>query len=371
MNLVQFETGLNFYGVAIADEVSAMLAYWDNDLVCRYANAAYVEWFGKTSKELIGKVRLIDLLGEDIYSRIEHHIRGVLSGEKQTFEQAILAPGNKVRYSCISYYPNIVNGKVTGYYVHGADITAQKSLERELFRSNEIIGQQNKQLLNFANIISHNLNTYAFNLAAILDFYAAAGSEDEKNQLFSHLRNISNGFSSTIENLKEIVCIQNNGGIKYSWVNLHGVVTKCKDVLINQLKRNDGLVFNLVDSKMKLWANAAYMDSIIMNFLTNAVKYSHPDRRPEITITASTRNRELILNIADNGLGIDLEKNGRNLFGMYKTFHGNKDAQGIGLFITKFQIEALGGRVEVDSVINTGTTFTIYFPVTDPVISAA
>jgi signal transduction histidine kinase len=67
-----------------------------------------------------------------------------------------------------------------------------------------------------------------------------------------------------------------------------------------------------------------------------------------------------ILHIKDNGLGIDMKKYGEKLFGMYKTFHGNKDARGIGLFICKNQIETMGGKIEVDSELGVGTTFKIY-----------
>ncbi|OCC28252.1 Histidine kinase [Leptospira interrogans serovar Canicola] len=103
------------------------------------------------------------------------------------------------------------------------------------------------------------------------------------------------------------------------------------------------------------------MESILLNFLTNAVKYRHPDRVPEITLNAERQENRLILSIKDNGLGIDMKKYGDKLFGMYKTFHNNKDAKGIGLFITKNQVEAMGGKIEVESRLNNGTTFRIIF----------
>jgi sensor histidine kinase regulating citrate/malate metabolism len=72
-------------------------------------------------------------------------------------------------------------------------------------------------------------------------------------------------------------------------------------------------------------------------------------------------NGKVVLEIQDNGLGIDLARHGDKLFGMYKTFHKNENARGIGLFITKNQIESMGGSVTVDSKTNKGTTFKIYF----------
>jgi signal transduction histidine kinase len=68
------------------------------------------------------------------------------------------------------------------------------------------------------------------------------------------------------------------------------------------------------------------------------------------------------LTVQDNGKGIDLDKHGDKIFGMFKTFHGNRDARGIGLFITRNQIEALGGTIEVASKVGEGTKFTVYLP---------
>ncbi|MDO7743936.1 MAG: ATP-binding protein, partial [Pedobacter sp.] len=100
---------------------------------------------------------------------------------------------------------------------------------------------------------------------------------------------------------------------------------------------------------------------IILNLLTNALKYKSPDRQLEIDLSFYQSGRYKVLIFKDNGLGIDLDAQGDKIFGMYKTFHGNADAKGMGLFIVKSQIEALGGKIEVESRLNESTTFKVYF----------
>ncbi|MNY23066.1 Signal transduction histidine-protein kinase ArlS [compost metagenome] len=107
--------------------------------------------------------------------------------------------------------------------------------------------------------------------------------------------------------------------------------------------------------------NPAYLESILLNFIYNAIKYSHSDRRPVIDLSCYRENDYQVLQISDNGIGIDLEKHGKELFGMYKTFNGNPDSKGMGLFMSKNQIDAMGGKVTVSSTLNEGTTFKIYF----------
>ncbi|HAI85261.1 MAG TPA: hypothetical protein DCL43_16500, partial [Chitinophagaceae bacterium] len=108
--------------------------------------------------------------------------------------------------------------------------------------------------------------------------------------------------------------------------------------------------------------NQAYLESILLNLLSNAIKYRQPNKPSEVFITTSQlADGQVYLTVKDNGVGIDLEKHGDRLFGMYETFHEHPDAKGIGLFITKNQVEAMGGQLLVESKLHEGTTFTVRF----------
>lgn len=353
---------LDSLGGVVADHVPAILGYWDKDLVCRFANAAYLEWFGKTPNEMVDTVTTEDLHGPN-YAKVKPYILGALAGKPQKFEREIILPNGETRHSITTYIPDIDNDEVKGFFVHIADVTPLKLLERELIKSNEIIVEQNKRLLNFANIVSHNLKTYAYNLREVLEFFINADSEGEKDLMVSYLKSISKGFSSTVSNLNEIADAQNKGDIKAEPINLHEHIDDVMNTLQIQTTSLHVSIRNNVNADFYLLANPAYMESILLNVLTNAIKYKHPGRTAIIEFDAFTNEKYLTLTIKDNGIGINLEKNGKDLFGMYKTFHGNMniDSQGIGLFITKFQVEAMGGYIEVESEVNIGTVFKIHF----------
>lgn len=348
-------------GIKVADHVSAMLAYWDKDQICRFANAAYLVWFGKSREEMVDKMTCKELLGPQLYEKNLPYISGALKGKVQTFERDIPLPSGEVKPSLANYYPDIVNGEVVGFFVHVADVTHLKLLENELKKSNEIISAQNKRLLNFSNIVSHNLKSYSINLSSILDLYEGASTETEKDKMLYYLKNISKAFSSTINHLNEIVKSQNQAEINPVHINLHEYIKESIENLRIQISSCDAIVRNKVSKEVCLLVNPAYMESILLNFLTNAIKYRHPERTPVIELDCFYVDNKIALRIKDNGVGINLKKHGPDLFGMYKTFHGNPDAQGIGLFITKYQIEAMGGEVKVESQENVGTTFIIYF----------
>lgn len=346
---------LNEFGLLVADHVSAMLAYWDKNLICRFANRSYLEWFGKKREDMIGKMTIVDLLGP-LYEKNLPYIKDVLQGNPQTFEREIPIPGEHgMRHSLANYFPHIVDGEVEGFFVHVADISPTKVLEEKLKANN-------KRLLNFANTVSHNLQSYANNFAGVLDMCEHAKTEKEKQQMIRHLKAISKAFSSTITNLSEIADVENYHTLKLRPINLYKTIeTVCQIVKI-QIESSNAIILNTVDRNLMVHANAAYLESIILNLLTNAIKYRSMDRYPIIEFDCSSSTKdELILKVSDNGLGIDLAKHKEELFGVFKTFHGNKDAKGIGLYITKFQIEAMGGRIDVESEEMKGSTFIISF----------
>ena len=112
-----------------------MVAYWDINQVCVFANNAYFAWFGKTREQIVG-FTLEALLGP-LYAKNLPYIRAAYAGQIQVFERAIPTPGGGIRYSLATYTPHIVEGQVRGIYVHVADVTLLKKLEQELRAAKE------------------------------------------------------------------------------------------------------------------------------------------------------------------------------------------------------------------------------------------
>ena len=241
------------------------------------------------------------------------------------------------------------------------DISAQKEREQDLINTLDIIGEQNSRLLNFAHIVSHNLRSHSGNIEMLLSIIAEEENEDFVKESFNHLRSSSKALSQTIVHLKELVEIQSKLVHQKENLNLNTYLGKTLDILGEEIKKNKVIIENKISQDETIIFNPAYLESILLNFTSNAIRYAHPDRTPIISYAIRSINNTKILEIGDNGLGINLEKHGKKLFGMYKTFHKHKDSRGIGLFITKNQIEAMGGRVDVKSQVGIGTTFKIYF----------
>jgi signal transduction histidine kinase len=225
----------------------------------------------------------------------------------------------------------------------------------------ELFSQQNSRLLNFSHIVSHNLNTQAGNIKSILDIIDSEEDLESSTEMLSHLRTVSNDLNETIANLTQLVLIQSNSNIPIKSLNLNLYLKKTLDLIKNLKNYNQVTIIKDIPEDIFVDFNPAYLESVLLNFTTNAIKYSNSNKPVEIKYSFSLENGKKTLSISDNGLGIDLKKYGDSLFGMYKTFHKHEGARGLGLYITKNQIESMKGTVSVESEVGVGTTFKIVF----------
>jgi signal transduction histidine kinase len=248
--------------------------------------------------------------------------------------------------------------KVRGLF---QDIDEQKKRELALEASLAVINKQADKLKDFAHIVSHNLRSHTGNLKMIANMIELEEEPELKLEWIEHIKNLSESLDETVNNLRDIV-------------NSHvGVQEDKKQIKFSEVYDNvvKALALKIDTESIQLNADfsdcayidyvPAYLESILLNLLTNAIKYRHSERTPVINIKTFFENSYTYLEVSDNGIGIDMEKYGSRLFKMNETFHNNTDARGIGLYITKNQIEKMGGCIQAISEIDKGTTFRIKF----------
>ncbi|NCX96021.1 MAG: PAS domain S-box protein, partial [Chitinophagia bacterium] len=312
-------------------------------------------------KPLVAGNSFLSYFPEEQHERIMGVALKVLSGEKLEHETLHNATGEDnwyyVKYSPVANK----NSEVVGFVLAMENITDRKKQELEKATSFKLLSEQNKRLLGFSYIVSHNLRSHTSNIKSIVQFLKETDEQEERTEMLTHLTTVTDLLHETIHNLHDVVSVHNAVGLVNIPLNLSGYVGKAINVLGDQIEAKKALINNNVPYDVTIEYHPAYLESITLNFISNAIKYAHPDRHPVVNINYNMENNEKILIIADNGIGIDLKRNGDKLFGLYKTFHDNQDARGVGLFITKNQIESMGGRVEVESELGIGTTFKIYF----------
>ncbi len=250
-----------------------------------------------------------------------------------------------------------IYGHISHFITQVLDITDRINSEKKLKELFKVTESQNESLLNFAHIVSHNLRSHSSNMSMLTKFLRTEKNPEELKNIHAMLLDATNSLSETIEHLNDVVYVKTNVTENLKSVNLLTTIKNIENSIKGLINKYEATTVINVSKVHQVKAVPAYIESIFLNLYTNALKYSDPSRKPVLNITSIIKNKYILIEFNDNGQGIDLKRHGSKLFGMYKTFHKHKEAKGIGLFITKNQIEAMKGTITVKSTPNVGTTF--------------
>ena len=242
------------------------------------------------------------------------------------------------------------------------DITEKKKIEGEQKALTEELLKNNQDLQQFSFITSHNLRAPVANLLSLLSLYNKQNPLDDFNQLLiEKFGEATEQLNHTLNDLVNILVIKSNNNIESETISFTEVFVGVKKNIDNLLHQQKGKIqgdFSKVD---QIQYNRLHLESIFLNMISNAIRYSSPDRNPEIKISSYHESNWVVVEFADNGLGMDLNRYGDRLFGLYQRFHGHKEGKGLGLYMTRSQVMAMGGKIEVESEPGKGSKFKIYF----------
>jgi PAS domain S-box-containing protein len=253
-------------------------------------------------------------------------------------------------------------------YASALDITARKKSEEELITSKKNIEaiavklqKQNRQLDEFAHIISHNLRSPIGNIQALINLLDDNSGIQEYKLIYDKLRNVAKNLGGTMNDLMDTLKVKTQTDVERVEIRFKDILDKVVQSLEGELIHAEAAITYDFNTVPTIHYPKAYLESIFQNLLSNAIKYRSDQRKAMVHFETTVRNKAAELRVTDNGLGIDLEKFGDKLFGLHRTFHVHDEARGVGLFLIKTQIESMGGAISAESEVGKGTTFIIRF----------
>ncbi|QRR00032.1 PAS domain S-box protein [Dyadobacter sandarakinus] len=262
----------------------------------------------------------------------------------------------------VTAYPS-----ASGLSVYFRDITKRKESETRLNElnqnltdfTNELI-KSNKGLEQFSYIVSHNLRAPLANIIGLAGLITQEGYTDQvKEELLNGILVNVNRLDDVITDLNTILQVKKEVSEKRELVNLQELVDEIRLSIRETIENEQVTILTDFSTAPELFTLRSYLHSIFFNLIINSIKFRQPDQMPVIQIKSNLDRGKVSVSFLDNGLGIDLLKKGDQLFGLYKRFHHHVEGKGMGLFMTKTQVEMLGGRITVDSKVNQGTEFKI------------
>lgn len=237
-----------------------------------------------------------------------------------------------------------------------------KSEITKLTEQNISLVKSNNTLKKFTHIASHNLRAPVLNLVSLTQMQKETGLPVElKEEIFDKIHLCVVQLDGTLKDLLEIVASKSEGNIKSELLNLDEEFNQVLNSIENQVQDSELQVEADFSDVPTVYFPKTFLKSILLNLVTNAIKYRADERKLMIKLKSETQNGRSIIHFSDNGIGIDLEKFGDKIFGLYQRFHTHAEGKGMGLYIVKSQVEAMGGTIEVESKPDQGTHFRIYF----------
>jgi signal transduction histidine kinase len=240
-----------------------------------------------------------------------------------------------------------------------AQVRAQQR-ERELHR--ELI-YQNEQLQQFGYITSHNIRGPVATLLGLLGLLNSAETMDAENAgLIEAMTQTVNKLDLVVRDLNTILEYRKTINATKETVSLPGLAEEVRLLLARFLKEAGATLHLDFTQLPEVFSVRSYLHSIFYNLLSNAIKFRDPSRPLTIQVRSWPEAGYACISFADNGLGMNLERHGHYLFGLYKRFHGQVEGKGLGLHLVKTQAEALSGTIKAESREDVGTTFTLRLP---------
>ncbi|WP_255373741.1 PAS domain S-box protein [[Flexibacter] sp. ATCC 35103] len=328
-----------------------------------YVNPAFSHMSGYLSHEIIGKSTNIFKGPKSDSEELKKLLRAIKNEEECLIETISYTKKNEeywVRFSMIPIFNN--EGVISHWISIQRDITDEKKLETEKEHLIRELTQNNKDLKQFSYITSHNLRAPLSNLIGLLNLIEDIAIENpELEEILAGFTKSTHLLNETINDLVKVIIIKDNPSMQKEEVSLKEVFENVFSQLSFQIELHKPIIKLNFEKVPLLNTNKAYIESILLNLLTNSIKYKSENRKLKISITAEQIDHQAILTFKDNGIGIDLERNGDKVFGLYQRFHNYPDSKGLGLYLVKSQVETMGGTISIESEVNKGTTFTITF----------
>jgi PAS domain S-box-containing protein len=253
-------------------------------------------------------------------------------------------------------------GQLSHYIAVENNITERRQNWQQLQQSLEKSRLQSERLENFAHIISHNFRAHCANIMGLAEELPYHQAGESRREMEESLRHTAQLLMDALQKLGDILHLPEGDQLSMETLSLAEGVQEVVRQFSFQKAGLKAQIETAISPRLQVQASPAYLESVVHNLVSNALRYRHPQRPPHIQITAQEDGEEIRLLVQDNGLGIDLEKHGNKLFQMHQSFHDHPESKGLGLYLAQGQMRAMGGHISVKSKKDQGTTFTLHFP---------
>lgn len=335
----------------------------DLDYTIISCNSKIIEgYLGETKVQAEVGLNFLSIINENRKDFIRSVLENVINKVSPYEYDFNYTNSNGTKFYTIMAVPISNKDKIIGVCISAYDTTKRKKEEVEREKITSELIQRNRDLEQFAYIVSHNLRAPVANILGLNSLLIDNPTEKEKNDIINKLNISTLRLDTVIRDLNSILQVRREISELKVEIDLEILIKHVKES-ISSLIATQKVEFQLDFTKVrKIKSIRTYLGSIFYNLITNSIKYARINTPIKIQISTDLIDNHIIIHYKDNCQGMDLVKYGEEVFGLYKKFNTTVEGKGIGLFMVKTQVEVMGGKIEVNSELNQGTEFIITFP---------
>ena len=327
-----------------------------------YVSPSYTEMLGFSDEEIttFTTFDIFNYMHKEDGKTTKKYIFSNLAKKNKYFKYQFRVRGKNGKYFWREDAASVLyddDGNYSKYLIISRDISQMKSAEEKANKLFSLSKDLNAKLADFTHIVSHNIRSNTSNMTMLIDLIEDTEEFSEQKEYFKLLKQSNNKLSETISHLNDTIDLQFTSKKRKTEINIQTEINTILETFKEQIDFEKIKIELSITKDLTVYTIPTYFESIISNLISNAIKYKSPKRKLILKITARKEKRKTLITVEDNGIGIDLIKNKDKIFGMYKTFHNNSDAIGLGLFMIKNKVNVLGGSIKVESKINSGSLF--------------
>ncbi len=234
-----------------------------------------------------------------------------------------------------------------------------------LMKTNKELIQHNNELRQFSYTISHNMRGPVASLIGLVNIFDEE-LNDHNLSVVHHIKDTTELLDVIIKDLSKVIQIKNSIYEVKESVSFDDEVAKIKGLISDTIQDTAAEIFTDFSKVPEIYSVKAFISSILYNLISNSIKYRSNQRNVQVKIASRKEEEFIVIEVIDNGLGINLEHHKADLFKLYKRFHTHTEGKGLGLYLVKLQAEMLKGRVEIESKVNNGSKFSVYIKNEEP-----
>jgi light-regulated signal transduction histidine kinase (bacteriophytochrome) len=249
------------------------------------------------------------------------------------------------------------------------DITDSKNTELQLTRLVSELTNRNNEHMQFNYIVSHNLRSPIAQLIGLCNILSFPNIQnEEKERAMQYIKKSAQKMDELVKDLSDVLSSRSTIHQVKENISFDLILESILDSLYIQIKDTHAEIKVQMDQNAKgMYTVKHYLESILYNLISNAIKYRSQDRSPKIRLSFKRAENFMVITVTDNGIGINLEMHSKKVFGLYHRFHEHTEGKGLGLYMTKTQVESLGGSIAIKSRPNEGTEIMVQIPYSDQI----